>query len=157
MATKTRRTTTIPMMDDLTRSVGRLRKDVEHTVDRVRREATRYLPEQGRRQLDELVDRVSELRGTVTKTVDNVYADVEERVSDLRGTVEKQVKALRKDTTSVSQKAFTQIEKEARKQIERLLKTFGVLQRSDLDPIKRRISAIERKLDELAKEVQEAA
>ncbi|HYB98242.1 MAG TPA: hypothetical protein VEC57_03825 [Candidatus Limnocylindrales bacterium] len=156
MATK-KQATTIPMMDDLTRRVGRIRKDVERTVERVRREATRYLPEQGRRQLDVLVDRVSELSGTVTKTVDNVYADVEVRVSDLRGSVEKQVKALRKDTTSVSQKALTQIEKEARRQIERLLKNLGVLQRSDLDGLKRRISAIERKLDELAKEVQEAA
>ena len=158
MATKTKEAAYgIPGFEDLSKQVRRLRKDVEHTVDRVRREATRYLPERSRRQLDDLIDRVSELGGTVTKTVDNVREDIEERVSDVRATVDKQVRAIRKDTTTRSQQALTTLEKEARKQLERFLKTIGVPLRQDLDGIRRRISAIERKIDELAKEVQEAA
>ncbi len=143
MATKTRAAkTTIPTLKDLTKQVDRFRKDVEKTVETVGREAKRYLPAKSRRQIDDLID-------SVAKTVGNVRTDVEDRVSDIRGTVDKRVKALRKDTTSRGQKALDALEKETRKQLDRLLKAIGVPLRGDLDGIRRRVGAIERKLDEL--------
>jgi len=146
---------TIPGMADIEKRVVRLRKDVERTVGNVSREAARYLPESSKRQIDNLFEKVSDLGDSVTKTVTrtvrNVRGEVEDTVEELRGTVDKRVKALRKDTTTRGQKAFGTLEKEARKQVERLLKTLGVPVRSDLDGIKRRVGALERKIEELLK------
>jgi predicted nucleic acid-binding Zn-ribbon protein len=158
MATRARKkTTTIPTsLKDLEKQVTKLRKDIEKTAGRVRREATRYIPKQGRRQLNDLIDRVGDLGGTVTKTVKNVRADVEgnfeelrDTVEDLRGTFDKRVKTLRKDVTDNAQTALETIETETRKQVEKLLKVLGVPAKSDIDGIKRRVGALERKLDEL--------
>lgn len=150
---KKKQTTTIPTFRDLEKRVGRLRKDLERTVDRVGREAARYIPKSSRRQINELLDKVGGFGGTVgkkvTKTVDTVRSDVEDSVEDLRGTVDKRVKALRKDATASSQRAFETLEKETRKQLDRLFKAIGLPVRSDVDSIKRRVAAIERKIDDL--------
>lgn len=153
MATRAKKkTTTIPTFRQLEKQVGRLRKDIERTVDRVSREATRYIPTSSRRQINEILDKVGDLSGTVTKrvtkTVKTVAADVEDSVGDLRGTVDKRVKALTKDATATSQKALETLEKETRKQVERFLKAIGLPVRSDLDGITRRVGALERKVEE---------
>jgi polyhydroxyalkanoate synthesis regulator phasin len=154
MATRAKKkTTTIPTFRQLEKQVSRLRKDLERTVDRVSREAARYIPSQSRRQFGDILDRVNDLGDTVTKrvtkTVKGVRADVEDTVEDLSGTVEKRVKALRKDATAAGQKALDTIEKETRKQVERLLSVFGLPARGDIDGIKRRVGALEHKVDEL--------
>jgi len=156
MATRARKkatSTTIPTFVQLEKQVGRLRKDIERTVDRVGREAVRYIPKSSQRQFNDIVDKVGDLGGTVTKrvtkAVNTVRADVEDTVEDLRGTVDKRVKALRKDATTTSQKVVETVEKEVRKQLETFLKTIGVPVRSDLDGIKRRVNAIERKVEAL--------
>jgi BMFP domain-containing protein YqiC len=155
MATRTRKktTTTIPTFGQIEKQVGRLRKDLEKTVDRVGREAARYIPKSSRRQFTEILDKVGDLGGTVTKrvtkTVNTVRADVEDTVGDLRGTVDKRVKSLRKDATEGGQKVIDTIEKEVRKQVEGFLKVLGVPVRSDLDGIKRRVGALERKVEEI--------
>jgi BMFP domain-containing protein YqiC len=154
MTTKSKKNeSTIPGFGNIEKQVGRLRKDVERTVEKVGREAARYIPETSRRQINEILEKVNDLGDSVTKTVSKtvkgVRADVEDTVDDLRGTVDKRVKALRKDTAARSQKVLDTVEKEARKQVERLLKTLGVPVRSDLDGIKRRVGAIERKLEEM--------
>jgi hypothetical protein len=155
MATRARKKkTTIPKtFRDLEKRVGRLRKDLERTVDRVSREAARYIPKSSRRQLNQLMDRVGDLGGTVTKrltkTVETVRSDVEDSVGDLRGTVDKRVKALRKDATDTSTKALETLEKEARKQVERVFRAIGLGVRSDVDGIKKRVANVERRLDEV--------
>lgn len=154
MATRARKkatTTTIPTLGQIEKQVGKLRKDLERTATRVGREAVSYLPKSSRRQLNEIVDKVGDLGGNVnkrvTKAVNTVRHDVEDTVQDLRGNVDKRVKALRKDVTETSQKAIETVEKEVRKQVESFLKTIGVPVRSDLDGIKRRIGALERKVE----------
>ncbi|MFN2427482.1 MAG: phasin family protein [Candidatus Binatia bacterium] len=153
MATRSKKTTTIPTFRQIEKQVGRLRKDLERTVDRVGREAVRYIPKSSRRQFGDILERVNDLGETVskrvTKTVKGVRADVEDTVDDLRGTVDKRVKALRKDATETSQKALETIEKETRKQVERLLGAIGLPLRSDFDGIKRRIGALERQVEQL--------
>lgn len=150
---KKKPTSTIPTFRQIEKQVGRLRKDLERTVDRVSREAVRYLPTSSRRQLNEILDKVGDLGGTVsktvTKTVKTVRADVEDSVGDLAGTVDKRVKALRKDAVQTSQKAIQTIEKETRKQLDRLLKAVGLPLRSDVDGIKRRVGVLERRIEDL--------
>lgn len=158
MATRTKKnTTTIPTFGQLEKQVTSIRKDIERTVDRVTREAARYIPETSRRQIGDLYDRVTDIFGDnakiVTKKVEEVRDEVEDTVEDLRGTVDKRVKTIRKDAAKSSKKAFASLEtleKEARKQVERVLGVIGVPVRGDLDNIKRRISALERKINALA-------
>ena len=155
MATRSKKktTTTIPTFRQLEKQVGRLRKDIERTVDRVGREAVRYIPKSSRRQFGEILERVNDLGETVTKrvtkTVKSVRVDVDDTVDDLRGTVEKRVKALRKEATETSQKAIETLEKETRKQFERLFSAIGLPVRSDLDGIKRRVGTLERQVEQL--------
>jgi polyhydroxyalkanoate synthesis regulator phasin len=78
-----------------------------------------------------------------------VRADVEDTVFDFRGTVDKRVKALRKDATQRSEKAFETIEKETRKTFERFFSAIGLPVRSDLDGIKRRVGALERQVEQI--------
>ena len=144
-----KKATTIPAFRQLEKQVSRLRKDLERTVDRVGREAARYIPKSSRRQFDDILGKVGDLGDTVTKTVKGVRADVEGTVEDLRGTVDKRVQALRKDATESSQKALESVEKETRKQVERFLRAIGLPVRSDLDAIKRRVSALERQVEQL--------
>ena len=160
MATRVKKkTSTIPSFRQLEKQVGRIRKDLERTVDRVSREAARYIPKSSRRQLNELLDNVGDLAGTVTKrvtkTVNTVRADVEDGVFDLRGTVDKRVKSLGKDAVENVEKVYDTVEKEARKQIERLFKAVGVPLKGDIDVIRRRITALERKLDDLIETIKE--
>ncbi len=160
MATRAKKkTSTIPTFGQLEKRVGRLRKDLERTVDRVSREAARYIPTSSRRQINDILENVNDIAGTVskrvTKTVETVRADVEDSVFDLRGTVDKTVKALRKDAVDSSQKALETVEKEARKQLERVLKAIGVPLRADVDGIKRRMGALERKIDDLIESLKE--
>lgn len=156
MATKARKkatNTNTPTFGQLEKQVGRLRKDIERTVDRVGREAGRYIPKSSQRQFNDLVGKVGDLSGTVTKrvtkAVNTVRADVEDTVEDLRGTTVNRVNALRKDVTDSGQRALENVEKEIRKQFEGLLKALGVPMRSDLDGVKRRVGALERKIEAL--------
>ncbi len=154
MATRSKKNTSaLPTFTQIEKQVGRLRKDLERTVDRVGREAARYIPEANRRQINEILDKVGDIGGTVTKrvtkTVETVRADVEDSVEDLRGTVDKRVKAIRKDAVESSQKALDTIEKETRKQLDRLLKAIGLPVRSEIDGIKRRVGTLERRIEEL--------
>lgn len=161
MATKSRKkattTTTIPTLGQIEKQMGRLRKDIERTATRVRREAVSYLPKSSRRQFNEIVDRVGDLGGNVskrvTKAVGAVRADVEDSVEDLRGTVDKRVKAIRKDAVEGSQKVLDNLEKEVRKQVESLLRVIGIPARSELDGIKRRVGSLERKVEALVEGV----
>lgn len=157
MATRAKKKTTTTTFGQIEKQVGRLRKDLERTVDRVSREAVRYLPTSSRRQINDILDKVGDLGGTVTKqvakTVNTVRADVEDSVGDLAGTVDKRVKALRKDAAATGQKAIHTLEKETRKQLDRLLKAIGLPLRSDVDGIKRRVGALERKIDDMVASV----
>lgn len=155
MATRAKKkaTTAIPTLRDLEKQATRLRKDLGKTVDRVSREAARYIPKKNRRQFNDLLEKVNDLGESVskrvTKTVKNVRADVEDTVFDLRGTVDKRVKALRKDVTTSSEKALESFEKEARKRVETVLHAIGIPTRSDIDRIGRRVHALERQVEQI--------
>ena len=147
---KKKQTTTFGAFE---KQFGRLRKDLDKAVDRVTREASRVVPKATRRQLNDALGVVSSVGGDVTrrvtKAVDGVRSEVEGNLEQLRGTVNQRVRTLRKDATQASEKAVADVEKEVRKQAERLFKVLGLPVKSDLDSLKRRIGAVERKIEEL--------
>lgn len=139
-------TLSIPTIDDVTATVDKLREDVED----MGRRAADLLPEAGRKRLDDLLDDVS-------KRVDGVRGGVEDAIGDIRGTVDDRVAVIRKDVAARRKKTVTTLERETRKQVEKLFKRIQLPVRSDLDTVKRRLTSLERKLDQLVKEHQEAA
>ena len=98
------------------------------------------LPEGSRKQVDQVIDRLSDVRGDVNKRVDAVRSDLE-----------KQVTSIRKQTEKRSRKLTSVVQKQARKYAEDLFKSLRLPVRKDLDAIKRRLTSIERRIDELAK------
>jgi hypothetical protein len=77
--------------------------------------------------------------------------DVEKRFKVVRGTVDKRVTTLRKETQSRGRQLFDGVEKETRKYVERFFKQLKLPVRGDIDALKKRVSALERRLEELEK------
>ncbi len=140
---------------DLRARVERLRKDVEGTVETLGKRAVEILPEGSRKQVDGVIGRINTVRGDVNKTVETLRGDIEKRFRVVRGTVDKRVDAIRKETESRRKKLVSSLEKEARRWTERLFKRLHLPVRSDIDALKRRLTALERRLEELEKAERE--
>lgn len=125
----------IPTLEDLSRQAESLRSDVEATALRLGRQARGFLPEQGQRGLDVVINGITDVRDDATKRVDTLRKDIDTR---------------RKQTV-------TTVEREARKRVESLYKRVSLPVRGDLDAIKRRITRLERKIDQLLEEKSAAA
>jgi len=144
-------------IDDLLKRADRIRKDVEQTVESLGKRAVGFLPASQQKQVDEVLDRLSEVRGGVNKTVDSWRADLQKQFKVVRGTVDKRVTKLRKQTETRSRKAVSGIEKEARKYTTRAFRRLQIPVRSDLESIKRRLTALERRLTAIEKHDKAAA
>ena len=107
------------------------------------------MPVAQRKQVDEAIDRLADVRGDLNKVVDNWRTDVEKQFKVIRGTVDKRVSTLRKDTDKRRKKAVTGFEKEARKYTSQVFKRLQIPVRSDLNNVKRRLTALERRLTDL--------
>jgi 2-succinyl-5-enolpyruvyl-6-hydroxy-3-cyclohexene-1-carboxylate synthase len=105
--------------------------------------AADMLPKSSRRQLDDTVDRLQKVR-----------KDTEKRLQKARKDLDKQVASVRKDVDKRTRGVVGTIEREARKQIEALYKRLNLPVQSDINSLKRRLTGIERKLDQLLKEQQ---
>ena len=103
-----------------------------------KRQAVDSLPESSRKQVDGLLDRVNAVSGDVNKTVDEWRSDLEKRVTTLR-----------KETESRRKKFVTNFEKQTRRYVERVFKQFKLPVRGDVDSVKRRMTALERRVAEL--------
>ena len=77
--------------------------------------------------------------------------DLEKRFKVVRGTVDKRVSTLRKETEKSRKKVVTSVEKQTRKYIERVFKQFKLPVRGDVDSLKRRLTMLERRIQELEK------
>jgi hypothetical protein len=137
--------------EDLRKRADRLRKDLEDTVESLGKRAVGFLPASQRKQVDEVLDRLSDVRGDVNKTVDSWRKDLEKQYKVVRGTVDKRVTKLRKQTEKRSRNAVSEIEKEARKVATRAFKRLQIPVRSDIESIKRRLTALERRLTAIEK------
>jgi len=139
----------IPTIDELTERANRLRKDAEEVALRLGRTARGYLPEQGQRGVDTVIDQVSSVSDDISGRVDDLRDDIQGRISGLRKDVDSQVKSLRKQVESRRKKAVTAVERGTRKQVEVIFKRISLPVRGDIDAIKRRMTRIERKLDQV--------
>jgi polyhydroxyalkanoate synthesis regulator phasin len=157
--TRTRKKQAAPALslDDLRKRADRVRKDLEDTVESLGKRAAGFLPASQRKQVDEVLDRLSEVRGDLNKTVEAWRKDFDKQFKVMRGTVDKRVTKLRKQTEKRGQKAISEIEKEARKYTARAFKRLQIPVRSDIESIKRRLTALERRLTAIEKHDKKAA
>ncbi len=118
-----------PSIDEMRKSVDQLTKDLEEGVQDLGRRAAKALPEERRKQVDEVIDRLGSVRG-----------NVEESITTLRARSGKQTGEF-----------FTGIESDLKGYVEALFKRFKLPVRSDLNSLKRRLTAIERRLDTVEK------
>ncbi len=144
-AAKTEITLTLPTLDDLGDQAGKLRKDFEKALEDAGKRAADLLPASGRKRLDEWTK-------AADKRVAGLRKDVDKRVAALRKDVDKRVDTLRKDAEKRTKSVTDTIEKEARKQLNTMFKRMRLPVRSDIDGLKRRMTSIERKLDQLGKQ-----
>jgi len=152
-ATKSRKqaSASIISLEDLRDRAERIRHDVEEAVETIGKRAAGYLPAAQRKQIDEVMDRLSEVRDDVNKVVDSWRSDVEKQFKVIRGTVDKRVTTIRKETETRRKKAVSGFEKEARKYTTQVFKRLQIPVSSDLNNIKRRLTALERRLTSLEK------
>lgn len=153
-ATKTKKQqapTPIFSVDEIRNRVERIRQDVEEAVETIGKRAAGYLPETQRKQVDEVIDRITEVRDDMNKAVDSWRTDIEKQFSVIRGTVDKRVTSIRKQTETRRKKAVSGFEKEARKYTKQVFKTLQLPVRSDVDGIKRRLTALERRITAIEK------
>ena len=94
---------------------------------------------------------LNSVRGDVNKAVDAWRSDIEKRFKVVRGTVDKRVTTLRKETQSRGRRLVDSLEKETRRYVERAFKQLKLPVRGDLEALKRRVSALERRLEEIEK------
>jgi BMFP domain-containing protein YqiC len=149
-ASKKTQASVLPL-NEIRQRVGRIRKDVEGAVETIGKRAVDILPRQQRKQVDEVLDRINSVRGDMNKAVESWRADLEKSFKVVRGTVDKRILALRKETQSRSQTLAGTVEKETRKYVERVFKQLRLPVRGDVDGLRRRLNALERRVQELEK------
>jgi len=138
-------------LGELRARVDRLRREMEDAVESIGKRAVERLPVRGRRQVDEVLDRISTVRGDVNKTVDAWRLDLEKRFRVVRGTVDKRVSTLRKETRSRSRRLVAMMEKRSRRYIDLMVRQLRLPMRADIDAVKRRLGALERRIEDLEK------
>ncbi len=159
-STRTRKQPAAPTLlavDELRARVDRLRHEVEDVVGTIGKRAVGVLPAGQREQVDDVLGRLNSVRGEVNRTVDSWRSDLEKRFKVIQGTVDKRVSTLRKETQSRSKKLSSGIEKDVRKYVAQIFKRLQLPVRTDIDSLKRRLTAIERRISELEKSEKRAA
>jgi polyhydroxyalkanoate synthesis regulator phasin len=141
----------ILQLGELRARVDRIRRDVEEAVESLGKRAVHSLPPRGRRQVDEVLDRISTVRGDVNKTVDGWRSDLEKRYRVVRGTVDKRVSTIRRQTRSRSRRIVTLVEKRTRRYIDLVVRQLRLPMRSDIEAVKRRLGALERRVEDIEK------
>jgi polyhydroxyalkanoate synthesis regulator phasin len=136
---------------ELRARVDQLRRDVEDAVESIGKRAVDSLPPSGRKQVDDVLGRINSVRGDVNKAVDAWRSDLEHRFKVVRGTVDKRVSTIRKRTESGSKKLVGGVEKRTRKYTERFFKQLRLPVRGDVDALKRRLTQLERRIEDLEK------
>jgi uncharacterized coiled-coil DUF342 family protein len=113
------------------------------------------LPEQQQDQVDKVVDKlidsIGEVREELNGRVDELREQIEERLGDARTQLDKRVTGLRKQTNGRRRELTSTAQKEAGKLATRLAKWLKLPVRGDVDSVKRRLTAIERRIDTLEK------
>lgn len=109
-------------------AIRRLRKDGEELLKRVREEAGRLLSKDSRKAAQDLVDQARKLTTDLQKRAEEAIRRIEKR----------------------GQQAIEAIEKEAQKRIEPIASRLNIPSRDEVEKLKKRVSNIEKRLEELA-------
>jgi ElaB/YqjD/DUF883 family membrane-anchored ribosome-binding protein len=147
----------VTSIDDVRSQVKRLRSGVEDAVDTLRKRAVRALPASQRKQVDEVLDRISSVSHDVNKTVGHWRADIEKQYRVLRGTVDKRVNTIRKRASIPGTSLISNLETDVRKYVDGVFRRLQLPVHGDLETIKRRLNSIERRLSVLEKSESRAA
>jgi len=143
------------LFGNVTNTVDRVRGEVEGAAERFGRRAVSMLPEQQQDQVDKVVDKmvdsIGEVREDLNGRVDELREQIEERLGDARTQLDKRVTGLRKQTNGRRRELTSSVQKEAGKMATRLAKWLKLPVRGDVDSVKRRLTAIERRIDTLEK------
>jgi len=140
-----------PLFGNVTNTVDRVRGEVEGAAERFGRRAVSMLTEQQQDQVDKVIDSIGEVREDLNGRVDELREQIEERLDDVRAQLDKRVTGLRKETNGRRRELTSSAQKEARKLATRLAKWLKLPVRGDVDSVKRRLTAIERRIDSLEK------
>ncbi len=129
-----------PSIEEMRKGVDQLTKGLEEGVQDLGKRAADAIPEKRRKQVDEVIERLGSVR-----------EDLEERIGEVRGGVEESISSIRERGGKQTGKFVADLEKEVRAYVEASFKRLKLPVRSDLVSLKRRLSAIERRLDSLEK------
>ncbi len=140
-----------PLFGNVTNTVDRVRGEVEGAAERFGRRAVSMLTEQQQDQVDKVIDSIGEVREDLNGRVDELREQIEERLDDVRTQLDKRVTGLRKETNGRRRELTSSAQKEAGKLATRLAKWLKLPVRGDVDSVKRRLTAIERRIDSLEK------
>jgi BMFP domain-containing protein YqiC len=148
---KKQRTASVIAIEDIRGRVEQIRQDVEVAVGTLGKRAVGVLPREQQKVVDEVVDRVSKVGKELNSAVETWRSDLEKRFKAVAGSVDKRVNTLRKETESRSKKLAKNVEKDVRKYVNQAFKRMQLPVRTDLDSVKRRLTAIERRLAAMEK------
>jgi uncharacterized coiled-coil DUF342 family protein len=140
-----------PIFGNVTNTVDRVRDEVEGAAERFGRRAVSMLTEQQQDQVDKVIDGIGEVREDLNGRVDELREQIEERLGDVRTQLDKRVTGLRKQTNGRRRELTSTAQKEAGKLAARLAKWLKLPGRGDVDSVKRRLTAIERRIEALEK------
>jgi len=147
----------VTSINEVRSRVVQLRQDVEEVVGKLRKRAVRALPPGQRKQVDEVFNRLTSVGQDVNKTVGGWRADLEKQFRTIRGTVDKRVTSIRKKTGTRSRTLMATVEQDVRGYVDGVFKRLQIPVHGDIEGIKRRIGAIERRLAALEKQESRAA
>jgi polyhydroxyalkanoate synthesis regulator phasin len=132
MATKT---AAFPRLAQVQDSLKALQAEGEKLVSRVRKEAGRLVSKDQRKVFDSLVSQAHAIRVDLQKRTDKALKTIESR----------------------AEKVYTRVESEAKKRIDPLVRRLTLATRHDIEVLAKRLTALEKKLDEMATSKSRAA
>ena len=132
MATKT---ATFPRLAQVQESLKGLQAEGEKLVARVRQEAGKLISKDQRKVLDSLVSQAQAVRTEIQKRTEKALQTIESR----------------------AEKVYARIESEARKRIDPLVRRLPLPTKHDIEVLSKRLTALEKTVDELYSSKSRAA
>jgi polyhydroxyalkanoate synthesis regulator phasin len=132
MATKT---AAFPRLAQVQESLKVLQAEGEKLVARVRKEAGKLISKDQRKLFDSLVSQAQAIRVDIQKRTDKALKTIESR----------------------TEKVYARVESEAKKRIDPLVRRLTVATRHDIEILAKRLTALEKKIEELSSSKSRAA
>jgi hypothetical protein len=132
MATKT---TAFPRFAQVQQSLKGLQNEGEKLITRIRKEAAKLVSKDQRKAIDSLVSQAKAIRADVQKRTEKALKSLETR----------------------AEKVYARVESEARKRVEPLVRRLPLPSKHDLELLAKRLSSLEKKVEEIINSKSRAA